>query len=324
MSEALIKYEARPRGKLLPKRGTLFTSSLQSITFHCVAWAVVNFSLFLLPSATALTAAILLGSRLTTALQSTPQELAYCLTYLSIQTGCLLLFYVVTNCTRAREIYSQLSKLGLVPTAAVCFYFTFDRRRMLWMDTVGSVGLGPLSHLHLRLRVLGGADAAEPDEPEASSSRSKRDRKTSTRLNDAMQAEKVDEFGNPELTTQAQKRKRAHKSTKSTAAQNSDPEDLDFSGDDSGRSSDSDVEEVVGNQELADSLPTKTIPERSRQRSAPKPPKKRAKEKAKAIEIEIPSSIWKMAVTDSAAEIQTIRPLQTVRPLANLPNKCQE
>ncbi|KAJ7779671.1 hypothetical protein B0H16DRAFT_1499567 [Mycena metata] len=37
----------RPRGKLLPKRGRLFTSSLQSITFHCVAWAVVNFSLFL-------------------------------------------------------------------------------------------------------------------------------------------------------------------------------------------------------------------------------------------------------------------------------------
>jgi hypothetical protein len=64
---------------------------------------------------------------------------------------------VVTNYTTAREIYSHISKLGLAPTNPVYFYFIFDRRRVLWTDSVGSLGLGPLSHLHLRLRVSGGA-----------------------------------------------------------------------------------------------------------------------------------------------------------------------
>lgn len=64
---------------------------------------------------------------------------------------------VVTNYTTAREIYGHLSKLGLAPTNPFCFHFTFDRRRLLWTDTVGSVGLGPMSHLFLRLEVPGGA-----------------------------------------------------------------------------------------------------------------------------------------------------------------------
>ncbi|KAJ7773533.1 hypothetical protein B0H14DRAFT_3508775 [Mycena olivaceomarginata] len=104
------------------------------------------------------------------------------------------------------------------------------------------------------------------DEP--SSSRSHRKRNTK-RLDEFIPAEQLDEFGNPTPFRQSTKRKR----------------DSDFSGEDSS-SSDSDIEEVISNDELAASLPSKTIP---RSRSG-KPPKKKSKGKGKAVEPPVPSS----------------------------------
>ncbi|KAJ7845133.1 hypothetical protein B0H14DRAFT_3455163 [Mycena olivaceomarginata] len=154
---------------------------------------------------------------------------------------------------------------------------------LLWTDTVASAGLGPLSHLYLRLRLPGGAN---PDDDEPSSSRSHRKRNTK-RLDEFIQAEQLDEFGNPTPSRQSTKRKRARKPKKSAPVENSDPEDSDFSGEDT--SSNSDIEEVISNDELAASLPSKTISPRSHSRAG-KPPKKKSKGKGKAVEPPVPSS----------------------------------
>jgi hypothetical protein len=56
-------------------------------------------------------------------------------------------------------------------------------------------------------------------------------------------------LGNRAPFRQSTKRKRAHKPKKSAPVENSDPEDSDFSGED-GSSNDSDIEEVISNDEL--------------------------------------------------------------------------
>ncbi|KAJ7831617.1 hypothetical protein B0H14DRAFT_2592563 [Mycena olivaceomarginata] len=142
----------------------------------------------------------------------------------------------VTNYTTAREIYSHLLKLGVAPINPNCFYFTFDRRHLLWTDTVGSVG----------------QDKSEPhwcfqDEPEASSSRLNRKRNTK-RLDELIQAEQLDEFGNPESRKQSAKRKCTQRPENPKPSQNSDLEDMDYSSEESSSSSsdsDSDIEELA-------------------------------------------------------------------------------
>ncbi|KAJ7445421.1 hypothetical protein FB451DRAFT_1189094 [Mycena latifolia] len=70
MPAALVKYEERPRSKLLPlrmvnpsiARGTLSPSRPESVAFYWVKWAALNISLFLLPLAMGLTALPFLGA----------------------------------------------------------------------------------------------------------------------------------------------------------------------------------------------------------------------------------------------------------------------
>ncbi|KAJ7805977.1 hypothetical protein B0H14DRAFT_2610766 [Mycena olivaceomarginata] len=52
---------------------------------------------------------------------------------------------------------------------------------------------------------------------------------------------------------------------------NSDPEDQDFTSGASGDDSDSDIEMIIPNEDLADSLPRKTIPENAKRQMAAKP-----------------------------------------------------
>ncbi|KAJ7890218.1 hypothetical protein B0H13DRAFT_1887692 [Mycena leptocephala] len=52
---------------------------------------------------------------------------------------------------------------------------------------------------------------------------------------------------------------------------NSDPEDQDFTSGASGDDSDSDIEMIIPNEDLADSLPRKTIPENAKRQTAAKP-----------------------------------------------------
>jgi hypothetical protein len=104
-------------------------------------------------------------------------------------------------------------------------------------------------------------------------------------------------FGNPETPKRQQKRKWPAPKVKEIGkeVENSDLEDIDFSGHSSDESSDSDFEEMLSNAEVCcwtpyyESLPTKTIPETSHRRKAmtkadkaDKPPKKKSKGKGKA------------------------------------------
>ncbi|KAJ7475329.1 hypothetical protein B0H11DRAFT_1918028 [Mycena galericulata] len=92
MREALIKYEEQPRSKSLPKRGTIFPSRSEAVAFNSVKWILINLVLFLLPSASALTALVLLGSRLGTSTRGSPHDLAFFIAYLAVCSGSWLVF----------------------------------------------------------------------------------------------------------------------------------------------------------------------------------------------------------------------------------------
>ena len=56
------------------------------------------------------------------------------------------------------DIYQHLARLRLVPsTGHRHLYFTYNGRRIDWDATVDSLGLGSMSHLHLKLSIPGGA-----------------------------------------------------------------------------------------------------------------------------------------------------------------------
>ncbi|KAF7372351.1 Transposase-like protein [Mycena venus] len=245
MPESLVKYEERPRSKSLPKCGTLFESRPEAVAFNWMKWLIVNIAVFLLPFASGLTAFLLLGSRLGVPHNQSSHDFVFFLAYMAISTG-------------------------------------YRGRRIPWEKALGVYGVSELSHLQLNLVILGGGNQGQPT---ASSSRPNRTRNT-TRIDVILEAERVDEDGNPENHRKPVKRKRPSKSKVKPV--DSDPDDSDFETDENGNestsSSDSDIEEILPNTELADSLPTKTVPEKSQRRRTEKPPRKKSKGRAKATD----------------------------------------
>ncbi|KAJ7182032.1 hypothetical protein C8R46DRAFT_1186869 [Mycena filopes] len=66
---------------------------------------------------------------------------------------------VVTNETFVGQIYAHLASQSIVPRVPPEYlYFTHGRRSLGWGQTMGELGLGPLSHLCLRMAVPGGSD----------------------------------------------------------------------------------------------------------------------------------------------------------------------
>ncbi|KAJ7452548.1 hypothetical protein FB451DRAFT_694186 [Mycena latifolia] len=111
MPAALVKYEERPRSKLLQcksivalpsvgmfnpsiARGTLSPSRPESVAFYWVKGAALNIALFLLPLAMGLMALPFLGAPLGLYSHKSPRDLAYFLTYMAVYTGSLLVFGV--------------------------------------------------------------------------------------------------------------------------------------------------------------------------------------------------------------------------------------
>ncbi|KAJ7235766.1 hypothetical protein C8J57DRAFT_1248144 [Mycena rebaudengoi] len=172
----------------------------------------------------------------------------------------------VTGNTTIGQIYGHVeSKLDVVLTTVhKYYYFTYMGRRIDWEDTVESLGIGALSHLQMRLRVLGGAHTESA--PQASTSRSGRNANR-TRMTDAIAND---------LAVPSPPKRRKRKSKPKPKPQNSDPEDSDFSGSESSES-DSDIEEIIPNEELASTLPTKTVPEKSKRKTVEGQPRKRRK-----------------------------------------------
>jgi hypothetical protein len=69
-----------------------------------------------------------------------------------------MVYSVVDSDTTVEEIYSHLQALGIVPGSQFRhFYFTYRGRRIRWDDTMGALGTGPLSHLHIVVSLPGGA-----------------------------------------------------------------------------------------------------------------------------------------------------------------------
>ncbi|KAJ7927194.1 hypothetical protein B0H13DRAFT_2312797 [Mycena leptocephala] len=131
-------------------------------------------------------------------------------------------------------------RYGVVPGGFRHVYFTYCGRRVHWDDTMGALGLGSLSHLHLGLLLPGGAQLDE-GQPAASS------------------AIEDDLAFNSDSGSQG-----------SAVEENTDTEDGDFSGSESEAESeserDSDVSVVISNMELAESLPTKTVAENAKRK----------------------------------------------------------
>ncbi|KAJ7162387.1 hypothetical protein C8R46DRAFT_1353332 [Mycena filopes] len=66
---------------------------------------------------------------------------------------------VVTNETFVGQVYAHLASKSIVPRVPPEYlYFAHGRRSLGWGQTMGKLGLGPLSHLCLRMAVPGGSD----------------------------------------------------------------------------------------------------------------------------------------------------------------------
>ncbi|KAJ7805982.1 hypothetical protein B0H14DRAFT_2610771 [Mycena olivaceomarginata] len=188
-----------------------------------------------------------------------------------------------------KSFFLHLGSLGLVPGLQFVD-FVHRGRLILWEDTIESLGIGPLSHLHLRFLVPGGANK---DVPEASSSNSRSKRKrNSERMGVILDAEGLNSEGEPEKSTT---RKPKKQKTASKPVAESDPEDEDF----------------PRTVTVAESLPTKSVPTTTRKS------KVKAKEKAKDKSTATPvpkgkKNKGKEKAVDSAS--QTIAPqVATVR-----------
>ncbi|KAJ7171892.1 hypothetical protein C8R43DRAFT_944432 [Mycena crocata] len=113
--------------------------------------------------------------------------------------------------------------LGCVPTGGtVQLYFTHAGQHVNWDDMIESLGLGLLSHLHMRARTLGGATDAEG----------------------------LDEWGEPDKSKPCQLPRKPKRKAQPVAT---NLEDNDFDGVDGSSSDDSDVEMVMSNKEVAPS-----------------------------------------------------------------------
>ncbi|KAF7372114.1 Transposase-like protein [Mycena venus] len=183
----------------------------------------------------------------------------------------------VTGDTTVAGISQYLdSSLGLDLTH---YYFTYLGRRMDWGDRMESLGIGALSHLQLRLRVLGGAKPGSA--PQASTSQASTSRASTSRPERSANRTRMTDAIADDLAVPSSPKKRRRRLKPKPKPQNSDPEDSDFSSSDSSGESDSGIEEIIPNEELASTLPTKTVPEKSKRKVAERPQKKKRKTKHK-------------------------------------------
>ncbi|KAJ7263030.1 hypothetical protein C8J57DRAFT_1231628 [Mycena rebaudengoi] len=117
--------------------------------------------------------------------------------------------------------------------------------------------------------------ALEEDDTEASTSRPARDATKRKRMDQALEEEKRYD-SDPAVKTKTKRKckKKAHHDV------NTDSEDDDFTSSPSTEDSDSEIEVLVSNDEVAESLPTKSLPAKSKRNpTSAAPPKKKHKKK---------------------------------------------
>ncbi|KAJ7112460.1 hypothetical protein C8R43DRAFT_961855 [Mycena crocata] len=206
-------------------------------------WALLNITLFLFPYV----AGILAFLSIHPSLPPTGLAIYLCLYLLLVVDG---LHPFVTASTTIGDIYRHLISPACVPTGGtVQLYFTHAGQRVNWDDMIKSFGLGPLSHLHMRARTLGGATG---DSEPGSSHR----HKDTARMDKILDAEGLDEWGEPDKSKPHQPHR---KSKRKAPPVNTDSEDNNFDGDDGSSPNDSDVEMVMSNEEVAASLSSHSL-----------------------------------------------------------------
>ncbi|KAJ7712733.1 hypothetical protein B0H16DRAFT_554505 [Mycena metata] len=178
---------------------------------------------------------------------------------------------LVRGTTTMGDVYMHPDDLELLPSDGRHFlhFNTICGRRTSWHDTMESLGLGPMSHLYLKIPVPGGVD---------DDGRPKRKR-DDPRMQVVLDAEGLDSDGNP-VDDQPPKpiKRRKHKPRRKGKDVDTEPEDEDFTGEE-GSESDSDAEAQVSNSELAANLPTKKA---AASRTLAQPTQSKKKGKAKA------------------------------------------
>ncbi|KAJ7305612.1 hypothetical protein DFH08DRAFT_1089004 [Mycena albidolilacea] len=165
---------------------------------------------------------------------------------------------LVTDHTTVADIYHYLMSIGIVPSGLQQLYLTHLGRRVAWADNWVHWVWG---HCLICICVFVSREA-----------QMKRDKVLQTGLSlDVYNEEKLDEFGNVKKPTRTTvKRKRKEKPV------NTDSEDNDFRGNSDSSTDDSEIEDVIANDEVAASLPTRTLPKNA-SRKGKAPEKKRAK-----------------------------------------------
>ncbi|GBE89936.1 Putative AC transposase OS=Zea mays PE=2 SV=2 [Sparassis crispa] len=90
--------------------------------------------------------------------------------YLSLvqEAGILFLFVIVTNSTSVQDIICLLKRRCLVPADQTSLYLYAAVPHTRWLrlhERLGELGLGPMSHVHVRIRVLGGSNPSSSPSP---------------------------------------------------------------------------------------------------------------------------------------------------------------
>ncbi|KAJ7898160.1 hypothetical protein B0H14DRAFT_2557204 [Mycena olivaceomarginata] len=186
---------------------------------------------------------------------------------------------LVTESTTINNIYQHLSDLGLIPSAGRRYlhFNTLRGQKASWGDT----GRRSDSALYTA---------------GSSSSRSKRKR-NEERMQEVLEAEDLDSDGNPVADQPPKKRKTKTKLKKAAPKRvGTDPEDEDFDGEESAES-DSESEVEITNVELAEALPTETLPTRGQKF----PVKNKGKGKATTTTVPNPPKSEPIPVDDNTA-----------------------
>ncbi|PBK88166.1 hypothetical protein ARMGADRAFT_1084806 [Armillaria gallica] len=209
---------------------------------------------------------------------------------------------LVTKRTKVHDIITFMHHkkyiLGILHFFSYGFYVLGQHIPASEFQTMGELGVGPLTHLHFIVGLLGGADEWEqcarnsdgmlkqaseiewfndPDDDASTAGPSGSvghelhgcglRNKSNAKFSAYIAAEKLDEDGNPAVPPKPCKR-RSKKSKKATSKGKEKVADIgddssEYTGDSDGTSEvsdDSDGDVGITNKELADSLPSKTIP----------------------------------------------------------------
>ncbi|KAF7358474.1 Transposase-like protein [Mycena venus] len=192
-------------------------------------------------------------------------------------------------------------------------------RRILFSQTIEDAGIERDGHIYVKFPLLGGArsntapNEMEIDNPndnsgaqQGSSSRKLRGANESAKYKAAIAAEGLDEDGRTmtHKTAPQRKRRRVAKKAKYDGQGGDDDSDDVYSGSDESsenNSSDSDNDLEITNEELSNSLPSKTVPATSRRQHAAKGAEKsRGKKRARRL------SSGEKNPLEQAAPVQTV------------------